>query len=503
MAHTSQTQKPKAFRIDSEFKKLMPRPDDSELAILKQSILRDGVLMPLIVAKLPKGKPILIDGHTRWSIIRKYPNIRYRVKEVKFPSKRAAKLWVLDNQLSRRNLSKIEKVCIALQFEEDFKKLGLKNRGLSRGRGKTGRKDCSHANKVFEPIDTLASLGKIAGVGRSTIYCVKYIFHHAPDYLIEKVKRGETTVRNAYFRCQDIRRREQRSEAARQNIRYRNPNKDDYIGKIIRGDAVKVLQKMVPELEEQVTAFIFSPPFNCKIDYGKGTKADSLEWEHYLEWLGEVFCLCSKLLRPGGRIICDIASVSNRVEKDHGNHYMYPTNVDIINKVRDLDCGLKYFQEIIWKKYATCGKKLPYGTYCSPAKPVHRVNHNHILIWSKDQWELPNITGFDTDISQEKYDQWISSVWDVYPVVRANTAHPATFPPSLVERLLKMYTFPQDLIIDCFNGSGSTTTSCALNNRRYCGIDFNGTYCAYARKRTNTAYKEYLKANKIHKQRVG
>ena len=77
MVQNSQIQKPKAFRIDAEFKKLMPRPDESELAILKQSLLRDGVLTPLIVAKLPKGKPILIDGHTRWSIIREYPKIKY------------------------------------------------------------------------------------------------------------------------------------------------------------------------------------------------------------------------------------------------------------------------------------------------------------------------------------------------------------------------------------------------------------------------------------------
>lgn len=491
------------FRIDAEFKKLMPRPDESELKILKQSLMRDGVLTPLIVAKLPTGKPILIDGHTRWSIIRTHPSLKYRIKEMKFPSRRAAKLWVLDNQLSRRNLSKIEKVCIALEFEDDYKQLGLKNKGLSKGRGKSGRKDCPHENNVFEPIDTLASLGKIAGVGRSTIYCTKYILQHGPDYIVEKVRRGETTVRNAYFRVQDIKRREQRSEAARQNVKYRNPKKNDYIGKIICGDVIKVLKKMEPILKEQVTAFIFSPPFNCRIDYGKGNNADNLKWDRYGAWLGEVFYRCSKLLRPGGRIICDIASVANRSEKDYGNHYMYPTNVDLINKVREIDCGLKYFQEIIWKKYAACGKKLPYGTYCSPAKPVHRISHNHILIWSKDQWELPNINGFESDLSKEEYDQWVSSVWDVYPIVRANTAHPATFPPSLVERLLKMYTFPQDLVIDCFNGSGSTTTACATNNRRYCGVDFNSTYCAYARKRTNTAYKEFLQSEKNRKQRVG
>jgi hypothetical protein len=65
---------------------------------------------------------------------------------------------------------------------------------------------------------------------------------------------------------------------------------------------------MEPVLREQVTAFIFSPPFNCRIDYGKGKDADNLKWDQYGEWVGEVFYLCSKLLRPGGRIICDIAS---------------------------------------------------------------------------------------------------------------------------------------------------------------------------------------------------
>jgi site-specific DNA-methyltransferase (adenine-specific) len=88
---------------------------------------------------------------------------------------------------------------------------------------------------------------------------------------------------------------------------------------------------------------------------------------------------------------------------------------------------------------------------------------------------LPNETGRKPDITKKEYLEWSYSIWTINPNTPVEANHPCAFPESLVERLIKLYSFPQDIILDNFNGSGTTTCVASRLNRKFVGIDQNGS----------------------------
>ena len=111
-------------------------------------------------------------------------------------------------------------------------------------------------------------------------------------------------------------------------------------------------------------------------------------------------------------------------------------------------------------------------------------NHEYLMVWAKDEFELENISGRPSDITLEEWQEWMSSVWSIYPVTRTKIPHPCTFPIRLVERIIKMFSYVGDIVLDPFVGSGTTTACAAALDRCWIGIDSNPAYCDYAMKRT-------------------
>jgi len=223
-------------------------------------------------------------------------------------------------------------------------------------------------------------------------------------------------------------------------------------------------------------------------DYGYGAQKDSLPHGKYIEWLGKIAVEGSRVLRPCGRMIVVFDSVGVRQDDEYqGKKYtVYP---DLIAKVRELDCGLLFKDEICWDKIRHGGRATAWGSYLSPASPNIRRRHEYVVIWQKGAGPLENITDLPSDLTKAEWMQSIYSTWEIPIEGRRHGNHPAPFPEELIRRLIRLYSYPGDLSVDPMNGAGTTTAVAASLGRRWLGIDLNPDYCKYALKRTQAAGK--------------
>ncbi len=458
-------------RVSKEFRDILFELNDAEFANLEADILKRGILHPIIIYN-----GICIDGMHRLKIAKKH-KLPYKIKELHFDNKEDAKEWVFAHQAGKRNQTTFSKIVAGLQFEEYYRQKAKANQRLSPGRGKKG------CLKVKQKVDTLATIAKKVGTSRVYVSNTKYILKNGAADTIAKCHRGVLSIRNAFLKAGDEARRRRRTQWSNESVEYAN-KRGQYINEIICGDVIKTLKKMVKssEIKEKVTAVITSPPYNSGLNYNGNIEDDNKPYDKYIDWLGEVFALCSRLLRPGGKIFVNCDSVTNRQNQEEMG-LRHPIYADLIYKLRDKCPDLLYYDEICWYKYNATGKKSGFGSWCSPKKIYQRRNHEYILIFANKQLELENDNGYDPDITAEEFNKYTFSVWQVHPVTHGNR-HPSSYPSKLIEPIIKLYTYPDDIILDCFNGSGTTTAVAAKLNRRYIGIDQNPSYCSHANNRT-------------------
>jgi hypothetical protein len=111
------------------------------------------------------------------------------------------------------------------------------------------------------------------------------------------------------------------------------------------------------------------------------------------------------------------------------------------------------------------------------------ITHTTIGVFSKEHFKLSNRTGEEPDIRNEQFVDWTRSVWQMPTESAGRVGHPAPFPVELPRRLILLYTYPGDLVLDPFVGSGSTCVAAALTRRHYVGYDIDGEYVALAKER--------------------
>lgn len=178
------------LKIDEEFRKLLPEPTKEEYTNLEKSIVKRGVLSPLLV-----WEGTLIDGHTRYSICKAHRMKDIPTKEIRFQSRDEALAWILMNQLSRRNLTDFQKNEVALKYEQMIARQ-MKDRQIERGRvgGKSSKRVGSIDHTLVNPTSTRKELAKIAGTSEGSIQRTKMILEKGTPEQIEKVRKGEVSV---------------------------------------------------------------------------------------------------------------------------------------------------------------------------------------------------------------------------------------------------------------------------------------------------------------------
>ena len=171
--------------IDPEFRDLIPPLNDEELTMLEESIVANGCESPLIV-----WNGVIVDGHNRHAICQKH-NIPFAVTEKEFSSREDAMLWMLRNQLGRRNLNSYQRGELALKFEPLIA-------SASKKRMLAGKAIDPPQNSAEGSGETRHQIAKIAGVSHDTIKKVKKLSESADEKTKGKLRRGEVTVHKAY-----------------------------------------------------------------------------------------------------------------------------------------------------------------------------------------------------------------------------------------------------------------------------------------------------------------
>ncbi|MDE0482633.1 MAG: site-specific DNA-methyltransferase [Candidatus Poribacteria bacterium] len=212
---------------------------------------------------------------------------------------------------------------------------------------------------------------------------------------------------------------------------------------------------------------VTSPPYNAKKEYD-----DDLSLDEYRELLRAVFSETHKKLVTGGRACINIANL--------GRKPYIPLHSCIIEDM--LDIGYYMRGEIIWDKAASAGSSTAWGSWLSAANPVLRDIHEYILVFSKDSFSRQR-NDKENSICKENFLEWTKSVWTFPSVSAKRIGHPAPFPEELPRRLIQLYTFVGDVVLDPFCGSGTTCLSAVKAGRHYVGYDIEEEYIKLANER--------------------
>lgn len=217
-----------------------------------------------------------------------------------------------------------------------------------------------------------------------------------------------------------------------------------------------------------VHLMVTSPPYNVGKEYD-----DDLSLEEYFELLKNVFKETYRVLVPGGRAAVNIANV--------GRKPYIPLNSAISHIMQDI--GFLMRGEVIWQKGASAGGSCAWGSWQSASNPVLRDTHEYITIYCKDTFKRNNPTKKRNTISRDEFLEYTKSVWEFNTESAKKVKHPAPFPVELPRRLIQLYTFEDDIVLDPFMGSGSTAIAAINSNRKYIGYDISKEYCTIANER--------------------
>ena len=226
---------------------------------------------------------------------------------------------------------------------------------------------------------------------------------------------------------------------------------------------------------------ITSPPYNVSKEYD-----NDLSLNEYLDLLKNCFTETYRVLVNGGRACINIANVGRKP---------YIPLSDYVSKIM-IEIGFNMRGEIIWNKSAGAGISTAWGSFQSASNPILRDVHEYILIFSKGNYKRErdkNEKEFRYDnISKEEFIEWTKSIWTMNPESAKRIGHPAPFPEELPNRLIKLFSFTNDIVIDPFMGSGTTAIAAIKNSRNFVGYEINEEYINLANNRIENLKEKIL-----------
>lgn len=241
---------------------------------------------------------------------------------------------------------------------------------------------------------------------------------------------------------------------------------EEYINKIVCMDCLDFMKDLPDKCIDMVAT---SPKYNVGVDYGD-TCNDNMPYDDYLDWLDKIWDNCFRVLRDGGRLCINVG--------DTGRNPYYPVHCDIASRLRK-----KWFMMgiIIWDKQ-NCLSNTAWGSWQSPTAPSLRGMQEFIIVAGKGGKFFNKIEAIKDIWTKEDFLEYTSEIWRFTPETK-KMGHPAPFPIELPHRLIKLYTYLDDLILDPFCGSGTTCVAAKMLGRRFIGIDISEDYCKIARER--------------------
>jgi site-specific DNA-methyltransferase (adenine-specific) len=250
-----------------------------------------------------------------------------------------------------------------------------------------------------------------------------------------------------------------------EKIKYvENPIPPNLLDKIF----CKTSENMEELPDNSVHLMVTSPPYNVGKEYDQ-----NLTLEEYREFLRRVWREVKRVLVPGGRACINIANL--------GRKPYIPLHCFIIEDM--LDLGFLMRGEIIWNKGASGSPSTAWGTWLSARNPILRDVHEYILVFSKGMFTRKTATKRKSTISREEFLEFTKSVWTFPAEPATKIGHPAPFPVELPYRLIQLYTFEEEIVLDPFMGSGQTAIAALKSGRHFVGYEIEEQYVRLAQKR--------------------
>jgi site-specific DNA-methyltransferase (adenine-specific) len=235
--------------------------------------------------------------------------------------------------------------------------------------------------------------------------------------------------------------------------------------------------------DASVALVVTSPPYFAGKEYetaiGEGHVPES--YRSYLAMLHRVFAQCARKLEPGGRIAVNVANLGRKPFRSLAS--------DVTDILQDL--GLLLRGEIVWVKGKAAGGSCAWGTFQRPGNPVLRDLSERVILASKGRFDrarsareraaedLPSVA----TISADEFMDLTTDVWELAPESATRVGHPAPFPVELPRKLIDLYTYEGDLVLDPFMGSGTTAVAALRRGRHFVGFDTDPAYVERALER--------------------
>jgi DNA modification methylase len=282
--------------------------------------------------------------------------------------------------------------------------------------------------------------------------------------------------------------RRESHDASEFYARFRAPeiSGDDHVaGPVDIGDPLRCADARALDLPDGcVSLVVTSPPYFAGKEYeaALGEGAIPASYLDYLGMLRDVFAECRRVLEPGGRIAVNVANLGRKPYRS--------LSADVIRILQD-DLGLLLRGEVIWQKAEGASGNCAWGSFRSPANPVLRDVTERVVIASKGRFDrarpgarrrgegLPH----HSTLTNDEFLDATLDLWRIPAESARRVGHPAPFPVELPLRLIELYTYAGDLVLDPFLGSGSAAVAALRAGRRYAGYDIDPEYVAIARAR--------------------
>ena len=428
------------LKIDPEFKNLIPPLTAEEYAGLEESILQEGCRDALIV-----WGDTLIDGHNRFEICTRH-NIPFEVTEMFFPSRDDVKLWMIGNQLARRNINNYARTtleCLSEEIQEKQKE--RKQKSIDNLRQNAGDRVCEITKSVETAVNTAKEVAHRANVGEQTASRVMTINKHIeaaianngtvagqkPEELKRQLMNGDITVNKAY---QEL----QREEKAKKKAAAMSELKDKAVndGNVVNGDCIAEMEKLA---DASVDCVITDPPYG--INYVSNFRVVDSE---------VVKAVNNDDLQSALKLWEKACEVLSRKMKPDSHIYIFTS----------------------WKVYPQ---------FAEITARYFRIKN--CLVWEKNNWSMGDLDGnyaeqYEMAIFATKGNRKLNGGRDTNilhydRVANGSLLHSCEKPVDMLRFLISKSSNPGELVIDPFAGSGSTLVACKREGRAYWGCELD------------------------------
>ena len=252
----------------------------------------------------------------------------------------------------------------------------------------------------------------------------------------------------------------------------RKPRPENPLPPLVRNQIFQKSSESMDDLPDRsLHLMVTSPPYNVGKDYD-----DDLSMDDYLDLLSNVLSETHRVLVDGGRACVNIANI--------GRKPYIPLHAYTIQIASEI--GFYMRGEIIWDK-GMSGSSTAWGSWMSPSNPTLRDTHEYILVFQKPPFGRKRSEGREATISREDFLEHTKSMWTFPPTSAKRAQHPAPFPVELPRRLIDLYTFSGEIVLDPFMGSGATAIAAVELGRSFVGYEISPMYVEIARARISEA----------------